>query len=64
MPGDYFVRHLVRSTQERNRDLLEASFMELHMFKRFVPIQGLMLFHLDPAFMSMSQLPRRQTRPA
>jgi hypothetical protein len=57
MPADYFIRNFpVRSSAAKNRDVLEANFMELHMFKRFAEIDGLLMFHQDEEFMSKSQL--------
>ena len=50
MPPNHFIQR-VRSTDAQNRDLLESTFMELHMFDRFSRVDGLQLFHLDPTFM-------------
>jgi hypothetical protein len=58
MPADHFTRKLqggrARSTAAINRDLLETHFMDVHMFDRFIPIEGMTMFHLDEQFMFRS----------
>lgn len=52
MPRNHFVRTLTRSRQDLNREVLQSNFMELHLFERFVGIDGMKLFHMDDGFMS------------
>ena len=55
MPPNHFIQP-ARSTDAQNRDMLESTFMELYMFDRFSPIDGLQMFHQDATFMSEPQL--------
>lgn len=54
-PSNMISKKCTKSREQLNKELLQAHFMDLSMFDRFLSIEGLKLFFEDSSVMPASQ---------